>query len=192
MFLLTRLIRCCKATPACMKTVAPDFWDSVNPYNRHFFKPALQVAQRALCLQATLAVAVFASYHFTVQKQLWWERLLVYIFKKKKKKATVICWLPKHHDFSQAVSRGLLSNRYGEKSLFSVRSVKTFWTFLHYFQDKVQTECAVKLLKIKITFSSLSCILLVYSLSGRNSYQKISWEAIGVKWNWFGNGEEGA
>lgn len=83
MFLLTRLIRCCKAAPSCMKTVAPDFWDSVNPYNRHFFKPALQVAQRALCFQATLAVAVFASYHFTVQKQLWWERLLV--LKKKKR-----------------------------------------------------------------------------------------------------------
>lgn len=62
MFLLTSLIRCCKAAPSWIERVAPDFQDSANPYNRHFFKLALQVAQRALCFQATLVVAVFLSF----------------------------------------------------------------------------------------------------------------------------------
>lgn len=58
-----------------------------------------------------------------------------------------------------------------------------FWVLSHYFQAEVEKEFAGNLLKIKITFLSLSCKLLLYSLSGRSCYQKISSEAIGVKWN---------
>lgn len=50
-FLLTRLIRCCRAALSWIGTEAPDFHNGANPYNRHLFKPALQVAQRALCFQ---------------------------------------------------------------------------------------------------------------------------------------------
>jgi len=70
MFLLPRLFGCGKAAPFWVETVAPDFRDDADPCKRHFFKPALQVAQRALCFQATSAAAVFPSYHCTVEKQL--------------------------------------------------------------------------------------------------------------------------
>lgn len=73
-----------------------------NPYERHLFQPALQVAQRALSFQAT--GAVLASLPIASQCSsscdgggLWY-----------RKQTGVIRWLLKHPACSRAVSRTLL------------------------------------------------------------------------------------
>lgn len=52
---------------------------------------------------------------------------------------------------------------------------------LHYFQAQVEKECAANLLKLEVTFVGPSGILFLCSV--RQVFcQKISSEAIGVKW----------
>lgn len=85
---------------------------------------------------------------------------------------------------AEAVAMAKTSGRYRETRWFSFRCVNIFWMLSHHFQAKVEKECAANLLNIIIFFF---LVVLMYSLSGRSCYQKISSEAIGVKWNWFGN-----
>lgn len=77
--------------------------------------------------------------------------------------------------------QGLALDRYRETRSFPFGCIKVFRMLLHYFQAQVEKECAANLLKLEVTFVGPSGILFLCSV--RQVFcQKISSEAIGVKW----------